>query len=222
MTKRIQLNPDYKGLKLNLQTFADDPTDPPATPQLSAEHVTAFIAENPSILGELLKQDFAKPVIQPITDSHFSKSLETWKANNLDKIVNERVETLFPNETPQAKQMRELQAQINQINQEKSKAEMATKTLTWLSEEGLDPSFARFLQGQDEVTTRANISDFKHQYTTALNGTVDQKFKQFGHNPQANQQSASNNQVKDPSKMSYAERMALFQNNPNEYKRIFG
>lgn len=212
----------FKGLPLNLQLFADDPNPTPnPAPQLSAENVTAFIAENPAILGELLKQDFAKPIVQPLTDSHFSKSLETWKANNLDKIVNERVEALYPNETPQAKQMRELQAQIDKINGEKAKAEMATRTLQMLSEEGLDPSFARFLQGQDEVTTRANISDFKHQYQTALNGTVDQKFKQFGHNPQANQQQ-SQGQVKDPSKMSYAERTALFQSNPNEYKRIFG
>lgn len=212
----------FKGLPLNLQLFAGegDPNPNPA-PQVSAENVTAFIAENPSILGELLKQDFAKPIVQPITDSHFSKSLETWKANNLDKIVNERVEALFPNETPQAKQMRELQAQIDKINSEKQQAMMANVTTNLLVQEGVPTTFARFLQGQDEATTRANISDFKHEFTMALNGSVDSKFKQFGHNPQV-EQSKQTERTVEPTKMSYAERMALYKSNPNEYNRLFG
>jgi hypothetical protein len=193
----------------------------PQAPQLSAENVTAFISENPAILGELLKQDFAKPVIQPITDSHFSKGLETWKANNLDKIVNERVEKLYPNETPQAKQMRELQAQIDRINTEKQQAMMQNVVTKTLVDEQLPTSFARFIQGNDETEVRALVSELKHEFTTALNGTVDSKFKQYGHTPQAQTQSQQPNAV-DPSKMSYAERTALYNSNPNEYKRIFG
>jgi hypothetical protein len=214
----------FKGLPLNLQLFAGEGGEGGGdgggqTPTLSAENVTAFLSENPAVLGELLKQDFAKPVIQPLTDSHFSKSLETWKANNLDKIVNERVEALFPNETPQAKQMRELQAQIDRINGEKQQAVMNSFTTQALVQEGLDTSFARFLQGQDEATTRANISDFKHAFTSALNGTVDSKFKQFGHQPQVNQ--TQQTEKVDPNTMSYADRMALYNSNPNEYNRLF-
>jgi hypothetical protein len=215
----------FKGIPLNLQLFADDPNgggNPnPTPPTISEENVTSFIASNPDYLTNILGTEIGQKALQPKLDSHFSKSLETWKANNLDKIVNERVESLFPNETPQAKQMRELQAQIDKINQEKNRAEMATKTLTMLSQEQIPTSFAKFLQGADETTTRANISDFKHEFLTALNGTVDSKFKQFGHQPQT-QQTQQTEKTVDPSKMSYSERMALYNSNPNEYNRLFG
>jgi hypothetical protein len=198
--------------------------EPPAnnTPTLSAENVTAFLAENPQLLTSILDNEVAQKAIQPKLDSHFSKSLETWKANNLDKIVNERVEKLFPNETPQAKQMRELQAQIDAINAEKQQALMANVTTNLLVQENIPTTFAKFLQGADEAQTRANIADFKHEFTTALNGTVDSKFKQFSHQPQADTGNQNQAQAKDASKMSYQERMALYRSNPNEYNRLFG
>lgn len=190
--------------------------------ELSAENVTAFLAENPNVLTSILDSEAGQKAVSPKLDSHFSKSLETWKANNLDKIVNERVEKLFPNETPQAKQMRELQAQIDTINAEKNQALMSNVTTNMLVQENIPTTFAKFLQGADEATTRANIQDFKHEFTTALNGTVDSKFKQFSHQPQGNQENKNKEQAKDPGKMSYQERMALYKSNPNEYSRLFG
>jgi hypothetical protein len=197
-------------------------TPPPTPPTLSAENVTAFLSENPNILGDILKTEVAKPYVQPLVDSHFSKGLETWKANNLDKIVNERVESLFPNETPQAKQMRELQAQIDRINGEKQQAVMGTFTTQELVNNNLPTQFARFLQGNDEATTRANISDFQTMFTQHLNGTVDSKFKQMSHTPQTSPSIGGDSQVKEVGKMSYAERLALYQSNPNEYNRLMG
>lgn len=204
-----------------------NPTPPVApTPQeLSAEHVTAFIQTNPDYLNSILSSDIGKKAVQPLVDSHFSKGLETWKANNLDKIVSERVETLYPNETPQAKQMREMQAQIQQIQNEKRNAELANVATTHLVNEGLPTSFSKFISGQDEATIRAAISDLKHEFTSALNGTVDSKFKQMGHQPMNNQASTNagaGSEVKSLAKMTYSERMALFNSNPNEYNRMMG
>lgn len=198
-----------------------NPNPTPNPVEVNQEVVTKFIAENPDYLNNILATELAQKALQPKLDSHFSKSLETWKANNLDKIVDERVSALYPNETPQAKQMRELQRQIDAINGEKEKAIMSTKTLNILAEEGLPNSFAKFLQGNDEASTRANIQEFKFEFTSALNGSVDSKFKQFAHQPQTQttEVKAANTDV---SKMSYADRMSLYQSNPKEYERLFG
>ncbi len=187
--------------------------------ELESADVATYLASNPEYVNTLLGTDLGAKALQPKLDSHFTKSLETWKANNLEKIVNERVEALFPNETPQSKQMRELQLQIDRINGEKTKAEMATVTLNLLANEGVPNTFARFLQGVDEVTTKANISDFQHEFQTALNGNVEAKFKQFGHQPQTN--TATTEKAVDVSKMSYGDRMQLYNSNPNEYNRLF-
>jgi len=188
--------------------------------EVETEDVTSYIASNPDYVSSLLGTDIGIKSLQPKLDSHFTKSLETWKANNLDKIVEDRVSALYPNETPQAKQMRELQKQIDTINGEKNSAVMATKTLNIMSEEGVPNSFAKFLQGADEATTRANIQDFKNEFNLALNGSVDSKFKQFAHQPQTQTESAKA-VTTDVSKMSYADRMNLYQTNPKEYERLF-
>ena len=195
--------------------------NPTPNVEINQEVVTKFIAENPDYLSSVLGTELGQKALQPKLDTHFSKSLETWKANNLDKIVDERVSALFPNETPQAKQMREMQRQIDAINKEKENALMATKTLNILAEEGLPNSFAKFLQGNDEASTRANVQEFKFEFTSALNGSVDSKFKQFAHQPQTQTTEAKPANT-DVSKMSYADRMALYNSNPKEYERLFG
>ena len=43
-----------------------------------------------------LDTDSGKKLMQPKLDSYFSKGLETWKTNNLDKLVNEKVKELYP------------------------------------------------------------------------------------------------------------------------------
>lgn len=200
----------------------DEPNvNPTPNVEVNQEVVTKFIAENPDYLTSVLTTDIGLKALQPKLDTHFSKSLETWKANNLEKIVEERVSALYPNETPQAKQMREMQRQIDSINKEKESALMSTKTLNIMAEEGIPNSFAKFLQGTDEAVTRANIQDFKYEFQSALNGSVDSKFKQFAHQPQTQVDSAKPVNT-DVSKMSYAERMSLFQSNPKEYERLFG
>lgn len=195
---------------------------PPAAPEISAEHVTAFISTNPDYLNNILSTDIGKKAVQPLVDSHFSKGLETWKANNLDKIVNERVESLFPNETPQSKQMREMQAQIDKINGEKRQVEMQNFTTNVLVSEGIPTQFAKFFNGQDEASIRGMVSEFKHEFTSALNGTVDSKFKEMGHQPLSQPATGGTTQAKSLAKMSYAERMALFNSNPTEYNRLSG
>ena len=47
---------------------------------INDERVTAY-----------LDTDNGKKLIQPKLDSHFSRSLETWKSNQLDMLVNEKI-----------------------------------------------------------------------------------------------------------------------------------
>lgn len=206
-------------LKLNLQTFSENPED--NKPNLSAENVTAFLTENVDYLKSFLGTDLGKTVVQSEVDRSVSKGIESWKANNLEKELQAKIDVLYPNETPEARKLKEMQSQIENIQRDKQRAEMANVTTNLLVQENIPTTFAKFLQGNDEATTRANISDFKHEFITTLNGTVDSKFKQFGHQP-LTQQTQQTEQVKDPSSMSYAERTALFRSNPNEYNRIFG
>ncbi|WP_426578881.1 hypothetical protein P5490_019880 [Bacillus altitudinis] len=75
---------------------------------MNIEEIKQFLAENKDdeevkmFVGELsavsadkvkgfLETEEGKKVLQPRLDQHFTKGLETWKADDLEKIVEEEV-----------------------------------------------------------------------------------------------------------------------------------
>jgi hypothetical protein len=192
----------------------------PTETTLSAENVTAFIQSNPTLLTTLLEQDFAKPVLQPVLDRQVSKSIDTWKSNNLDKFVTDRVNELYPPETPEAGKLRELQQQIDNINAEKHQAELEVTKRDVLSESGLVVTFGKFISGSDEATIRTNAEELKTLIESQVNESVDARFKQTSHEPKGN---SSDKEVKSDinlSKLSYSEKLALRRENPTLYTQL--
>ena len=68
-------------------------------------------------------QEGAK-LLQPRLDSYFSKGLQTWKDNNLNKLIDEEVAKRNPGETPEQKEIRELKAQIENDRNEREKEKL--------------------------------------------------------------------------------------------------
>lgn len=71
-----------------------------------------------------LKKDYSEllkelPELQGSFDKYFQKGLDTWKANNLEKLVNERLNELNPPKTEAEKKLMELEQKF--LNSEKEK-----------------------------------------------------------------------------------------------------
>src|SRR5450830_1934232 len=49
-------------------------------------------------------------------DKHLTKGLDTWKSNNLQKEIDTRVLELYPEETPEKKQLRELIVEVQKMH----------------------------------------------------------------------------------------------------------
>ena len=91
----------------------------------------------PENVNGFLETTEGKQLIQPKMDSYFSKGLDTWKNNNLQKLIDEEVSRRNPAETPEQKAIRELQQQMAQANAEKVKAEQIALGQAIASEKGL-------------------------------------------------------------------------------------
>ena len=87
-----------------------------------AKKVTSSLL-TPEVITGYLESDEGKKLIQPKMDSYFSKGLDTWKNNNLQKLIDDEVAKRNPAETPEQKAIRDLQQQMAQANAEKVKAE---------------------------------------------------------------------------------------------------
>lgn len=183
---------------------------------------TSFLT--PEAITGYLETDDGKKLLQPKLDSYFSKGLDTWKNNNLQKLIDEEVNKRNPAETPEQKAIRELQQQMAQANAERVKAEQIALGQAIASEKGLPTSLVPYFIGDNESDTRNKLNFLELEYKSTLEKQVEARLKSSGTTPNVNLQGTdgqnSNPQVKDFTKMSYAERVELYNSNPNLYMQL--
>ena len=106
-------------------------------------------------------------------DKHTSKSLETWKTNNLDKIVAEKLKELNPDKSPEQLELEQIKQQLADMENQKTRESLKNKALTVATEKDIPTSVIDFLIGQDEDSTVENLSTFE----TAMKSYVDNQVK---------------------------------------------
>lgn len=184
----------YEPLKLHLQFFGEEiptgePTPPTVTPELSFDVVQKFIQEN----------EDAKKWLQAEKDSHFSKSLDTWKQNNLDKIVGEKVKELYPEETPEQQRIRQLEQSIEEMKRQEQLANIKVAAVNYATEKQLPTKIVDRFIGDDVETTKKNLDDLASVFEEYIQQRVDERFKSNGYNPQKGG---------EPTNLSFAEKLA--------------
>ena len=106
--------------------------------------------------------DSFKKYIESSNDKHFDKALKTWKANNLEKLIDAEVlKRTGKNETPEQKAIRELQEQLANMGKEKEKAERIAKYKDVLAEKKIPSNLTSFILGEDDEVTEANINRYE-------------------------------------------------------------
>jgi hypothetical protein len=141
--------------------------------KVSVQEVQQMLVEN-----EELKKYFDSE-----KDKHFSKGLETWKRNNLQKLIDEEIKKRFPEADPKDVKLKELEAKIQQMEQEKLREALKNKALTLATEKKLPVQLIDFLIGQDEESTLQNLATFEEVWTQNLQALIEEKLKTSGVNP---------------------------------------
>lgn len=117
-------------------------------------------------------------------DKHYTKGLETWKANNLEKLVNAEVlKRTGKNETPEQKQLRELQEKFNAMEKANKTLEIKNKFKDVLAEKGLNDFSDFLLNAEDEEVINANISLFESKLTPIIEKGVNTRLGSSSHTP---------------------------------------
>jgi len=159
--------------------------------QLSVEEMQQLFSEN---------QDYKK-WLDSEKDKHFSKGLETWKKNNLQKLIDEEISKRYPAETPEQRKVRELEEKIKQMEQEKTKEALKNKALTVLSEKKLPSSIVDFMIGDSEESTLSNLAKFEEVFNTHIQNAIEEKLKSSGTNLNANNSTTQNLENLSPTQL---------------------
>lgn len=120
-------------------------------------------------------------------DKHLSKGLDTWKANNLQKEIDKKIHELYPEETEEKKQLRELNAKIETMELEKQREVLKNKALTIVTDKKLpiNKIVDLFISDNEEGTV-ANIGRFEEIFGASVQSAVEERLKSNGYTPPNN------------------------------------
>lgn len=164
---------EFKELTAELEKFKD-------TEDFN-NYVGGFIT--PDRVTKYLETDSGKQIVRPLIDSNFSKGLETWKQNNLSKLVEEEYKKKFPDADPKDTELAKLKAEFESMKREAARKDLANKALKISTEKGLPVELIDFLIGEDEDATNANLSTFEKVFNSKLSAGIEAKLKDKSYIP---------------------------------------
>lgn len=141
---------------------------------LNVEGVQEFLGRN----------EDGKKWLDSEKDKHLAKGLDTWKSNNLQKEIDKKIQELYPDETPEQKQLRELNAKIENMEKEKQREVLKNKALTIASEKKLPiNNLVDLFIAEDEESTISNLGKFEEIFGESLKSAVEERLKGSGYTP---------------------------------------
>lgn len=145
-----------------------------------SEYLSELKKPTAEVVNSYLDSQEGAKLLQPRLDSHFSKGLQTWKDNNLSKLIDEEVSKRNPGETPEQKEIRELKAQLESDRLEREREKLTNLAMKKANDLGLPLDFVNHLIGNDENETNTNLESFNELFQNAVQSQVDAKFKNNG------------------------------------------
>lgn len=156
--------------------------------ELSPEVIVGAIEANPELaqaiqphvltkdaVSSFLKTDEGLGVVAPMIDQSVSKGINAWKEKNLENIVQERLAELNPAETPEQKQLKQMQAQMAAIQKDKQMLEMRGVAQEALAKAGLPASLAGYVLSDNPEAVKHKVSELDIEIQNIVSGIVDQK-----------------------------------------------
>ena len=147
-------------------------------------------------------------------DKHADKVLKTFKANNLEKLIEAEVlKRTGKTETPEQKAIRELQEQLANMGKEKEKAERIAKYKDVLVKKKIPSQLSDFILGEDDDVTDANINIFEDAMKTYVESKVKERLKDSKYTPPKSGEKKITRE--EYNKLTLAEKQELYNKNPN-------
>ena len=140
---------------------------------MSVEGMERFVNEN----GD------GKRWLDSLKDKHLNKGLETWKANNLEKVVDEEIKKRFPAKDDKEIEVEKLRAEVEKMKQEKLRESLTNKAIKIADDKKLPLSLVDFFIGADEGATLNNLKVLEDTYNSSVQKAVEQRLKGEGYNP---------------------------------------
>lgn len=120
-----------------------------------------------------------KSWLDSVKDKHSSKSLETWKTNNLQKLIDDA----NPAETAEQKMIRELTERLNKKEADEKRQTLLNKSLMFADEKKLPKDILEYFLGEDEDATKENLDKLESVFASHVEKLVQERLKDSSYTP---------------------------------------
>ena len=167
----------------------------------------------------LANNEIVKAYFTSQLDSGISKAVNShdqkFMKDKFPKLLEEEVQKrLNADLTPEQKQIKEMQAQLDAMKAEKERAELLNANSKKLKEQGLNTDLAKYIKTDDDIDFFKNL----------INDSVQEKVKnKLGHSsykPPVNNDSLNTITKEQFNKMGYKERLNLYNTNKELYEKL--
>lgn len=193
------------------------------------QEVDEVLAQS-DLAKSILTVDKIKPMLETekelrsyldsIKDQHLSKGLETFKKNNLERLVQAELLKKNPNKTEEQLRIEELEKKFEQVEREKMKFQMESKFKDTLNEKGIPSKLLDFVLSDDEETTLANITIFENVMRSTIEKGISEKLKESSYVPPKNEGGQATLTKEEFSKMNLVERNKIATENPELFSEL--
>lgn len=123
------------------------------------------IEEAIKLLSENIEDGRVKDFMQPHLDRHFTKSLDTWKKNNLPELIQAAAAV---EKTPEQKRAEELQAELDKMKADVERKEFESQVLAYGMSKGLPETLCKGLAIDNIDTARGLIDQLSGQIKSVI------------------------------------------------------
>jgi hypothetical protein len=165
--------------------------------------LTAAIVLNVEDVTAFLETEEGKKLILPRIDQGVTKGIDSFKKNNLEKLVEERFNALHPPETEEQKRVRKLEEDLGKEKGERVRSELKNRLISEATKKGLPVDLLDHLIGADEEVSLKNLATYEQVFTAKLNEAVTTRLAAGGRLPAnggggAPPKTFTREQMKDP------------------------
>jgi hypothetical protein len=122
------------------------------------------------------KDDFKK-WFDSERDKHASKSLDTWRTNNLEKLITEEIKKRNPDKSPEQIELEKLRADFEAAQKQLALKGVKEKAVSLASQKNIPLEILDFFIQEDEEKTNTNLSTFESVMEKYITAKVDERLK---------------------------------------------
>jgi len=178
---------EFSEIKAYLETNADN------------DEVKQYLAElsKPTIdrVEDFLESEDGKKLLQPKMDSYYSKGLDTWKKNNLEKELDREIKKRFPAKDEKDIELERMRAEFEKMKAEADKEKLRSKALKIATDKKLPSDIVDYFIGDDEDSTVNNLEKVNKIFSQYIQKAVEDKLKDGSYTPPGSKKDQTDNDL---------------------------